>query len=217
MQRDSYQIRICKACGLRYPLTQGHSFGRRCPVCMGETRVVLSRELALETRRNHPGTFHGKWAVIMDNIRSAWNAGSILRSADGFGFAHAFLCGITPTPENEAVRKTSLGAEDLVTWSYHKDAVKLARGIKKEGWKIFALEEHEKAIAINEASSDRLKPASSATDAALIVGNEITGIDPELLEFCDEIFFIPMRGQKKSFNAAIAFGIAAYALSAGQL
>jgi tRNA G18 (ribose-2'-O)-methylase SpoU len=145
----------------------------------------------------------------MDNIRSAWNVGSILRSAEGFGFMHAYLCGITPTPENDAVRKTSLGAEDSVPWSYHKDAVKLVKGLKAEGWKIFGLEEGDNASSIREAKY-------SEADAVLIVGNEISGVDPELLSQCDEIFFIPMRGGKKSFNAAVAFGIAAYALNASR-
>ena len=145
-------------------------------------------------------------AVLLDNIRSAWNVGSILRSADGFGFNHAYLCGITPTPENEAVTKTSLGAEDAVPWSYHRDAVRLVNGLKKEGWEICALEEDAKASAINNgfAASQR---------SALILGNEVTGVDPDLLDLCDSIFSIPMRGHKKSFNVAIAFGIAAYALS----
>ena len=76
-------------------------------------------------------------AVLLDNIRSAWNVGSILRSADGFDFSHAYLCGITPTPEVDAVRKTALGAEDYVTWSHHKDAVKVGQRFKKrrlESW-----------------------------------------------------------------------------------
>ncbi|NTV38021.1 MAG: RNA methyltransferase, partial [Anaerolineales bacterium] len=144
-------------------------------------------------------------AVLLDNIRSAWNVGSILRSADGFGFDHAYCCGITPTPENEAVTKTSLGAEDSVTWSYHKDAVRLVKGLKKEGWKVYALEEDVRAAPIQEISA-------SAPRGILIVGNEVTGVDPDLLDLCDSIHFIPMRGDKKSFNVAIAFSIAAYAL-----
>lgn len=145
-------------------------------------------------------------AVLLDNIRSAWNAGSILRSADGFGFSQAYLCGITPTPDNEAVTKTSLGAEDSVSWSYHKDAVKLVKGLKRIGHGIYALEEHERAVYIDQA------PVARHT-SILIVGNEITGVDPGLLELCDQIVYIPMRGQKRSFNVAIAFGIAAFALS----
>jgi 23S rRNA (guanosine2251-2'-O)-methyltransferase len=229
MPINSYEIRICDSCGLRYPLMERHPFGTRCPVCMGETRVALSRQLidepgparlsALNTKegkklRDLHGSESpdGSLAVLLDNIRSAWNVGSILRSADGFGFAHAFLCGITPTADDEAVTKTSLGAEDSVPWSYHKDAVKLVKGLKLEGWKVYALEDDRRAIAL-DSNSKRLK-TKERTPALnmLIVGNEVTGVDPELLDLCDEIFYIPMRGEKKSFNVAIAFGIAAYAL-----
>jgi len=147
-------------------------------------------------------------AVLLDNIRSAWNVGSIFRTADGFGFMHAYLCGMTPTPDgqaHEAVMKTSLGAEDSVTWSQHKDALKLIKGLKKEGWKVWALEQTERAHPVGQI-------ANLTRNIVLIVGNEITGVDPELLEHCDGIFCIPMRGEKKSFNVAVAFGIAAYAL-----
>jgi tRNA G18 (ribose-2'-O)-methylase SpoU len=104
------------------------------------------------------------------------------------------------------VAKTSLGAEDSVPWSYHKDAVRLARGLKKEGFTIHALEEHEQAVDLRTA-------AREYSGSLLILGNEISGVDPELLELSDRIFHIPMRGEKRSFNVAIAFSIAAYALS----
>ena len=147
-------------------------------------------------------------AVLLDNIRSAWNVGSILRSADGFGLSHAYLCGITPTADNEAVTKTSLGAEDSVPWSYHRDAVKLVRGLKTEGWRVYGLEEDVRALDISHVESviDRVQRM------VLIIGNEVTGVDPELLDLCDRVFYIPMRGEKRSFNVAIAFSIAAYAL-----
>ena len=101
--------------------------------------------------------------------------------------------------------KTSLGAEDSVPWSYHKDTVQLVKGLKKEGWRIFALEENPTAQEIDPE-------AVGSGDSAFILGNEISGVDPELLELCDEVLCIPMRGDKKSFNVAVAFGIAAYAL-----
>ena len=145
-------------------------------------------------------------AVLLDNVRSAWNTGSILRSADGFGFNQAYLCGITPTPDHEAVTKTSLGAEDSVPWSYHKDAVKLVKGLRKADRRIYALEEHERAIEISQVVDH------PPTDSILIVGNEITGVDQDLLELCDQILYISMGGEKRSFNVAIAFSIAAYAL-----
>jgi 23S rRNA (guanosine2251-2'-O)-methyltransferase len=168
---------------------------------------VLKKEISEreETRVEAENSKEKMIAVLMDNIRSAWNVGSILRSADGFGFSHAYLCGITPTPENEAVTKTSLGAEDFVTWSYHKDAVKLVKGLKKTGWKVLALEEHERAQSISAFGG-------LTGNTVLIIGNEVTGVDPELLDLADDIHFIPMRGQKRSFNVANAFSIAAYAL-----
>jgi tRNA G18 (ribose-2'-O)-methylase SpoU len=148
------------------------------------------------------------FAVLLDNIRSAWNVGSILRSADGFGFSHAYLCGITPTADNEAVTKTALGAENSVPWSYHKDAVILVKGLKSEGWGIYGLEEEAGAVELSLAGL----VTAGTRPAVLIVGSEVTGVDPELLELCDQVFYIPMRGEKRSFNVAIAFGIAAYAL-----
>jgi len=177
---------------------------------MGETRIILNRQLIREPKPDRPDSpIAAKGitsrAVLLDNIRSAWNVGSILRTADGFGFDHAYLCGISPTPENEAVTKTSLGAEDMVTWSYHKDAVKLVKGLKKEGWKVLALEEDTRAIPITDRESNVQK-------SVLILGSEVTGVDPDLLDLCDTIYYIPMRGEKKSFNVAIAFSVAAFVL-----
>ena len=143
--------------------------------------------------------------LLLDNIRSAWNVGSILRTADGFGFAHAYLCGITPTPENKDVQKTALGADEFVTWSHHMDALKLVKGLKKEGWRVWALEEDERAQPIDQI-------ADPTHNTVLIVGSEVTGVDPALLDLADHIFYIPMRGQKRSFNVAVAFGVAAWVL-----
>jgi len=148
-------------------------------------------------------------AVLMDNIRSAWNVGSILRSADGFGFGHAYLCGITPTPELEAVQKTALGAEEYVTWSQHKDAVKLVKGLKLNGWKVGALEEDQRAIPVSQFANSQIP-----NPFVLILGNEVTGVDPDLLDLVDHILYIPMHGQKRSFNVANAFSIAAYGITA---
>lgn len=211
MPISSFEIRVCLSCGLRYPITAGHSFGSRCPHCLGETEVALTKPI--ETEKNSPEderpANHPHIAVLLDNIRSAWNVGSILRSADGFGFEHAYLCGITPTPENEAVTKTSLGAEDFVTWSEHKNAVELVNMLKQEGRKIYALEETKKAGDIRKLKT---KPKEKAV---LLLGSEVTGVDPDLLKLADEVISIPMQGGKKSFNVSIAFAIAAYALQYG--
>ncbi|HLO17996.1 MAG TPA: TrmH family RNA methyltransferase [Anaerolineales bacterium] len=220
MPTASFEIRICNSCGLRYPLVEGHPFGVRCPACMGETRSALRvRRQPLPEPRSSPSPSKSDRilesarrkgrlaATLLDNIRSAWNVGSILRSEDSFGFTHAYLCGITPTADHEAVTKTSLGAQDSVSWSYHKNAVTLAKGLKKEGWQVYALEEDVRSIPVSSFPSFQFLQR-----AVLIVGNEVTGVDPDLLDLCDQIFYIPMLGEKKSFNVAIAFSVAAYAL-----
>lgn len=199
-----FEIRVCKNCGLRYPLERGHSFGIRCPHCLGETRVILEHESPEELPREAESP-RAEYIALLDNIRSAWNVGSIFRSADGFGFGQICLCGITPTPESKSVRKTALGAEKYIEWSYHQDAVKLVKRMKKQGWKIFALEEDSRAESIA-----RIHPPARTM---LILGSEICGVDPELLDLADKILYIPMRGQKRSFNVANAFSVAAYALT----
>lgn len=204
-----FEIRVCRNCGLRYPLTERHPFGARCPQCLGETKVVLQKETKDEAAEGEESQAEtARKAALLDNIRSAWNTGSILRSADGFGFSHAYLCGITPSPETDAVQKTALGAEKYVSWSQHKDALQLAKRLKSEGWIIGALEEDRRAVSLSDSRLSRLQ-----SPFALAVGNEITGVDPELLDLSDFIFYIPMRGKKRSFNVASAFSIAAYALS----
>lgn len=209
MPTSTFEIRICNSCGLRYHLpVDNNAPTRRCPACMGETRIILSRNLVSEPKLILPKSSshrHGI-SVLLDNVRSAWNVGSIFRTADGFGYSHAYLCGITPSPDNDAVKKTSLGAENSVVWTSHLDAVTLAKKLKSDGIELIALEEHERSISLAEISHH-----IPIRQSVLIVGNEITGVDPHLLDLCDKIYHIPMYGEKKSFNVAIAFGVAAYA------
>lgn len=203
-----YEIRSCRSCGLRYPLQRNSAFGERCPVCLGETEAVIRGVIRKEgSAQEKPAKRKGEFrAILLDNIRSAWNVGSIFRSADGFGYEHVYLCGITPTPESDAVTKTSLGAEETIPWSYHKDAVRLAAGLKKEGWRILGLEEGNETNDLSRAK------AGEHERSVLILGSEVTGVDPDLLALCDEVYSIPMRGHKRSLNVAIAFSVAAFAL-----
>lgn len=203
MSNDFYEIRHCPACGLRYPLTEGHPFGERCPSCLGETKIVLKRKITqfpfreLKVERNT-----GLKAALLDNLRSAWNVGAIFRTADGLGLEKLYLCGITPTPENESVRKTSLGAEKTVSWDFARNALELAESLKREGCIFIALEQDKRAIPLGAIQKSTLQ------NAILIVGNEVTGVDPGLLNLCEQIVYIPMCGQKRSFNVEVAFGIA---------
>lgn len=222
MPPSFYQIRQCQnpACGLRYPLTESHRFGERCPLCLGATRVELERPLNPEARFSTSDPPHPEEnrniIALLDNIRSAWNVGAIFRTADAFGVRHLHLCGITPTPENDSVRKTALGADKTIPWTQARNALTSAQKLKAEGHRLLALEQDERAIPISDLAIDdlRLSPAVSADlPIVLIVGNEISGVDPALLDLCDRIVHIPMRGQKRSLNVEVAFGICVSQLS----
>lgn len=205
MQAEYYEIRLCLSCGLRYPLTEGHPFGVRCPSCLGETESVRREQLVRETPHEGEKIREDvRLRVLLDNIRSAWNVGSILRSADGFGFEHAYVCGITPTPEHAEVRKTALGAEGFVTWSANRNGLEQVRELQEAGWQILALEKGNESIPI-QAAMHRMHQARSV----LVVGNEVTGVDPDVIALADMVVHIPMHGQKRSFNVAVAFAAAA--------
>ncbi|MGB7876179.1 MAG: RNA methyltransferase [Anaerolineales bacterium] len=143
---------------------------------------------------------------MLDNVRSAWNVGAIFRTADGLGVRSLYLCGNTPTPDNESVRKTALGAEETVTWKYSRNVLEITKELHNDGHTLVALEQNEYAKPIG------MYPVLPRQQVALIVGNEITGVDPQLLDLCDHILYIPMHGKKRSLNVEVAFAIAVYAL-----
>ena len=208
MPAVSFQIRVCKNpdCGLRYPLLKESQFGERCPVCLGETVSVFEQSTSQEiVQDKSPISLNTNLYVLLDNIRSALNVGSIFRSADGFEFSHIYLCGITPTPDLGEVRKSAVGAEQYVKWSTHKNAVELINNLKNMDYEIWALEKTHNSITINAAIANFQKPKR----LLLVVGYEVTGVDPGILEIVDHITHLPMRGQKRSFNVAVAFAIAA--------
>ena len=145
--------------------------------------------------------------ALLDNIRSTYNVGSMFRAADGAGLRCLHLCGITPTPENPKVVKTALGAESSVKWKYYRNSVAAVQEFKRLGFGIFALEAAPRSQSIFE-----LDNAITHRPILLVVGNEICGVDAEILTLSDKVLWIPMHGQKESLNVALAFGIAAYTL-----
>lgn len=229
----AYQIRQCQrpGCGLRYPVLEGHPFSQRCPRCRGSTRLLLERTLSREAwELPIPAESAPERATMaaglqleafLDNIRSAWNVGSIFRSADGAGFSRIHLCGITPTPENPAVGKTALGAEKSLPWDYCPDGVALAQRLLEQGCRLWALEQDERAEPLQAVLGENPALSQSAGSnltlrggrLVLAVGNEVCGVDPGILALCERVVYLPMRGGKRSLNVAVAFGIAAYALS----
>jgi tRNA G18 (ribose-2'-O)-methylase SpoU len=150
-----------------------------------------------------------KLYLILDNIRSMENVGSIFRTADAAGVDRIFLCGLTPRPPRKEIDKTALGAVDFVEWEYKENVKTLISNFKKEGTRVIALEQNPRSINYLEANS----LISPNTPIALVVGNEVSGVDPEILNLCDTILEIPMRGQKNSLNVAVSTGIALYKIT----
>ena len=196
-------------CRLRMPIDPQIHQGDFCPRCGALLERIFSEEenCAVSDRffpRKYP------IEVILDNIRSAYNVGAIFRIADGAGIKHLYLCGITPNPKDHpAIRKTALGAEDQVDWSYHPNAVDVAYFLREEGCHLLAMERKPESMMIGKYSTKTLQEQP----IGLILGNERAGVDPGLIDLCETVIALPMVGKKASLNVAVAFGIAAYWLS----
>jgi 23S rRNA (guanosine2251-2'-O)-methyltransferase len=190
-------------CRLRFPEYEDHPRWKRCPVCRSSIHMVAM--VRNNAEKNNQVAIQRQWQVeaLLDNIRSAWNVGSIFRTSDGVGVQKLFLCGITPSPENAKVTKTALGAESTIPWEKYNNGVHLARVLKTKGYLLYALEDLPEAQPLYKVECDPKNPP-----IVLIVGNEISGIDPGIIELCDQVISIPMLGKKKSYNVAVAFGIA---------
>ncbi len=142
--------------------------------------------------------------VVLNNIRSLYNVGSIFRTADGAGVEKIWLCGITGVPGTARLRieKTALGAEKTVPWEYRESAASVLRKLKKKSYQIVLLEQTEKSVPYEEFQPE--------APVCFVVGNEITGIGEEILPLCDVAIEIEMAGLKNSLNVTVAFGIIAY-------
>jgi len=202
---------------MRYPERLAGRFSEVCPRCGAPVRQMLAKTLAPEPGRAgvvgeaaqqtaHAGDTP-RLEALLDNIRSAWNVGSMFRTADGLGLGRLHLCGFTPTPNVEKVRKTSLGAEDNVAWEFSPDGVAHARALVSAGCRLWALEIDSRAEPL-----ENCQRPPGPEPLVLVVGNEIVGIDPGIMALCERVVYIPMQGVKRSLNVAVAFGLAAYLL-----
>ena len=209
---NRYQIRQCTsdACRLRFPMPEDALPGGQCPKCGAQTQLVAESPIHFESIPEMRPQQEIGFDVLLDNLRSLFNVGSIFRSAEGAGLHHLYLCGITPTPENPKLAKTSLGAEGVVGWSQHNNALDLAQRLLGEGRQLWALDVDEHAQSLFA-----VEPPDASV--VLVVGNEVSGIDPDLHALCTRTVCIPMAGMKRSLNVAVAFGIAAFGLQRGRL
>jgi tRNA G18 (ribose-2'-O)-methylase SpoU len=207
-----FQIRRCtrEDCGLRFTAPVDERRAETCPLCRAPTAVLDELFARSAVQQTEPSARGPELEVLLDNIRSAWNVGSMLRSADGAGVRHVHLCGVSATPDNPKVAKTALGAERSRPWTFHHDGVVAARALKQTGMRLWALEGGERAGSLFDCTRDL-----PGGPIVLVVGNELSGVDPGILDLCERVVSLPMQGVKGSLNVAVAFGIAVYSIRFG--
>lgn len=140
-------------------------------------------------------------SLILDNVRSLNNVGSIFRTSDGFGVEHLYLCGITGTPPHREIHKTALGAENAVPWTHAESTLEVCQKLKSESYRLIAVEQAEGSLNLGSFALE------SDARYAIILGNEVDGVSQEVLSICDACIEIPQFGTKHSFNVSVCAGI----------
>lgn len=144
--------------------------------------------------------------IILDDIRSLHNIGSVFRTADAFLIEKIYLCGITAIPPHKEIHKTALGATETVTWEYQKDVAGVIQALKKEAIEVFAVEQVENAVFLQNFNVDSKKRY------ALVFGNEVYGVSQKAIELCNGSIEIPQIGTKHSLNISVSAGIVVWDL-----
>jgi tRNA G18 (ribose-2'-O)-methylase SpoU len=144
--------------------------------------------------------------IILDDIRSLHNIGSVFRTADAFLIEKIYLCGITAVPPNKEIHKTALGATETVVWEYQKEVTDVIEMLKIENYSVFAIEQVENAIFLQDFTIDKTKKY------ALVFGNEVYGVSQKAIEICEGSIEIPQLGTKHSLNISVSAGIVVWDL-----
>lgn len=139
--------------------------------------------------------------IILDNVRSQNNVGSVFRTSDAFRLEKIYLCGITSTPPHREIHKTALGAEDTVTWEYIEETTDVVRQLQADGYEVYAVEQAEKSSSLETFAIDTDKKY------ALVFGNEVKGVQQSVIDRCAGCIEIPQFGTKHSFNISVTVGI----------
>lgn len=139
--------------------------------------------------------------IVLDNVRSQHNVGSVFRTSDAFLVEEIVLCGITATPPNADIHKTALGSEDSVKWSYYEDTVEVVNSLKGNGYTIYGIEQTENSLMLDKIELDCNKKY------AVVLGHEVHGVQQSVIDICDNCIEIPQFGTKHSLNVSVASGI----------
>ncbi len=167
------------------------------------TNDELNRKSVAEFRASEKSPF----LIVLDNVRSLNNVGSVFRTADAFLVEAVWLCGITATPPHRDIQKTALGATESVEWKYFESSAEAVRLLKKSGYTIVSVEQAEGSVSLDRFATE------SGRKYALIFGHEIRGVTEEVVNLSDACIEIPQYGTKHSFNVAVSAGIVLWELA----
>ena len=164
-------------------------------------KKIKNIDLKRKTIKDFKSSIKIPLTLILDNIRSLNNIGSVFRNADAFLIKKVFLCGISGVPPNKDINKTALGSTDSVEWEYYKSSYTLIDKLKKNGINVYAIEQTENAILLNNFIVE------SNNEYAFILGNEVRGVSQEAVDACGQALEIPQFGTKHSLNISVATGV----------
>jgi len=164
-------------------------------------RKLLNSELPRLTPQDYKEVTKAPLVLVLDNLRSQHNIGAAFRTADAFRIAKIYLCGICAMPPSAEIHKAALGAEDTVDWYYEQDTVIAVKTLKQEGYTIVAVEQAENSMPLQEFKPEPNKKY------ALIFGNEVKGVQQQVVDACDIVLEIPQWGTKHSLNVSVSIGV----------
>jgi 23S rRNA (guanosine2251-2'-O)-methyltransferase len=174
-------------------------------------RKLLNRELGRKTIDQYRLSEKAPIVIVLDNVRSQSNVGSVFRTADAFLVEKIILCGITATPPNPDIRKTALGATESVPWEYHEKTTEVIAELKQNGYMIIGIEQVDQSYELQNFVTEKDKKY------AIVFGHEINGVNQDVIDKCDCCIEIPQFGTKHSFNIAVSAGIVLWELNKKRL
>lgn len=166
-----------------------------------KNRKLKNSELDRKTVAEFKASKKTPLIVVLDNIRSLNNIGSVFRTGDAFLIEKIYLCGITATPPHKDIQKTALGATDAVQWEHRKDTMELVTELQEQGVKILAIEQAEEAVFLQDFTPEK------DNTYAIVFGNEVKGVQQEVVSASDQVIEIPQYGSKHSLNISVSAGV----------
>jgi 23S rRNA (guanosine2251-2'-O)-methyltransferase len=170
-------------------------------------RKLLNSELGRKSLDEYRNSEKSSFVIVLDNVRSHNNVGSVFRTADAFLTSKICLCGITARPPHRDIQKTALGATESVEWLHYDKTTNAIRELKAEGYKIIGVEQVEGSVELQNVKIEK------GQKYVLVFGNEVNGVDQKVIDMCDMCIEIPQFGTKHSFNIAVSAGIVLWELN----